>query len=1518
MVSEFKKGVLKRLGQGVACFFAIASIWATGDVLPEESRSKNAPWGERPNFTKLMLDGGNTVGEVLAIEQDQYGFIWVAGKSGLARYDGYKVKFYQNDPNDPNSLSNNFVYDLHEDSFGELWIATEGGGVLRYNRAMDEFIAYNPQSNDKNTLSGFIIREIYEDNQQRLWIGSENGISLYNRETDDFTRFLDTSSLANYLIEDIEQISPIEYLISTNGGGLFLWNRNSSELQQFVQDRNTPGSIRHTLVRDVLKDTKGRIWVGDEIGLSQFHPDTQTFSYIEIPSVYPDKENMPIWHILEDENGILWLCSDGGSLYHFNPETRTIGNYATYENKVSGLSTSIIRTIFQDRNKDFWIGHFPGGVSYLDRSNTLFETYRGFAFDSVGGVRNGIWSFLEDGVGNFWIGTNGAGIYFFDREKKKIDREYKGRDFSNVELPLAVLSLHRDRRGDLWLGSWSQGLYRFDPDTGEAETFSSYMKGKNQFPGDNVWDIEEDEEGYLWIATMNNGLFKFDPVNKTYTNYRNSESKDSLANNSVWALQIDKLGRLWAGTHSGISRFDKNTETFDNFLYSYDDANTISHFWVDDFYEDSLGNFWVGTSGGGLNLYHEATDSFSYVRAADGLADDSVVGILEEDHGIMWITTRGGITRYDQSEKSFRSFDRDNWLQDDAFNMGAVYKLSTGEMVVGGVNGFSLFDPKRITANEIDPKVYFTEFELFNHTVKPDEQDSPLQKQVMEAEKITLKHNQSVFTLRFTTVSYRVFGKNMYSYKLEGFDTKWLAPTTSNSATYTNLDPGEYTFKVKAKNNDGVWSRAPAEISIIVLPPWWKTWWAYSIYIFVLLSLIYLYVSSQRKKIQREQEINVQLREVDKLKDKILENTSHELRTPINGIIGLAEAIKHDENDVLAEKTEKNLDLIISSGKRLSNIVNDILDFSKIKQSGIDFSCHPCRVKPLIYEVLDQTIPLIKEDFIHLEYEVPDDLSDVLANPVRFKQIIANLLSNAIKYTAEGSISLVVKNQEKYVSVSVSDTGIGIEKEQQKRIFESFSQSTESGIYTKSGAGLGLTVTKQLVEKHGGQIYVDSELGDGATFTVTFPVSKQKAVIENEQSFSNLENYTEKQKASDTKEAEINARPDKPIAAFSLPSFSPAEEASEELQAEWVKVLVVDDEAVNRMVMRHLLLARKYKVFEAENGQQAIDAFKAGMQFDLVFLDVMMPGLSGYEVCKEIRNLYAFNEVPVIFFTAKTQVDDLVEGFQVGGNDFLAKPIVKEELYARADAQLKLLRSHRTLEERVEKRTKDLEITRHKLESVRTIDQLTGFYNRGYLLNRVPDDIRDAVECGEQEIQSKPSQLLFYLVDLDNFREVNDAYGYTAGDLVLEQLSQVLNMVVGKNDYIVRWGGCKLLIVSPGASLDKAPLMAEALVEAFRHYDFSLGDGHHVRKTCSIGYTAYPVRVPKEQIDWPHIIEVAECALGAAKLSGRNAWIGLLINESCPLQDVENIRTNQVPDYLSGNQMTLISSFDNKSLIQWS
>ena len=1223
------------------------------------------PIGENPNFTHLMNEPGETVGEIRAITQDPLGFIWFAGKNGLARYDGYRYVTYKASADDPRGLTNNNISNVLVDREGELWFTSEGGGVMRYHREMDRFHSYRHDIDDPSGLPSDGVYSLYEDSHGVLWAGTYNGLSYYDRTADRFVNVLANTNIAKFPITDIIQIGEDEYMFTTMKGGVFRWHRPTDRLTQYLPDSNN--GLTSATFFSLYKDKVGTIWVGSNIGLSIYNAYEEVFKPIDLSAAMNDRSSLMISHIFQDSSDVLWLSTDGGGLIYVLPDSREIGVYSPRPGAKSSLSSYTIRTVMEDNNGDLWIGAFPRGVNFFDRSNDYFNTYRDFARSNSGVYVNNVWGIEEDEKGNLFVGTDGAGLVYYDRQARTISTLYDGEDLNKLLKLQKVLSLFIDSRNNLWAGSWNQGLARMNLKTKEVRHYRADIHDPNTLLSNNVWQIYEDSKDNIWVSTSRGagGVHRYNEEEDNFTAYRHDpEVPRSAANINSWGVFESRHGGLWSGSNIGIDIYNYETDDFTHLTHDPNNPDTVSDPWVTAFYEDSRGKFWVATGGGGLNLFNASTrKKVKDYRVKDGLANDSIFGILEDDSQNLWLSTRGGLSRFNPVTEEFTNYTSVNWLQDEQFNINSALKLKSGELVFGGINGFTIFDPNDVTSNTYIPPVYLTELKVFGEKVVPAKKGSPLKTDIQQAQSVAFSPEQSVFSFQFTALNYRAYQDNKYMYRLKGFDKDWIGPTSINQVIYTNLDAGDYVFEVKGSNNMGMWNDDVRAINVKILPHHWETWWAYMLYSLIIASVIFWYVYSSRKIIGYQKITMKNLQQIDKLKDKFVASTSHELRTPLFGIVGLAETFLADSKDKLTEAEQNTLNLIVVSGKRLIAQVNDILDFSKIRDNSLAINTKPTS----LYEICEMTIsltqPLLFNKNVEVINEVKRDLPAVMADDHRLQQILINLVSNAFKFTDKGQVKLSARVKDDDMLISVSDSGRGIPKEKFHELFKEFTQLEDVDTRGQGGAGLGLSITKKLVELQGGTVWVQSKPGVGSTFNFTLPLSPDKAesttvsVNETIRSESILKKpVTEKTSIVESKEGA--AKKDGP------------------------HILIVDDETVNRIVLKAYLKDTNYVISEAASGEQAL-SYLENNDVDLVVLDIMMPGLSGYQVCEVIRQKQSSRDLPVIFASAKSQKEDFIRGFEVGGNDFLDKPIARADFVRRVSVQLELLDIYRSLKKRV-------------------------------------------------------------------------------------------------------------------------------------------------------------------------------------------------------------------------------------------
>jgi len=1174
--------------------------------------------------TKNYSEGTRSLSNSFAAQifEDKDGFIWIGTSDGLNRYDKETDTFevYKHDSGNPSSLPNNAFNisspTILEDSDGFLWFGTQRG-LGRFDRKTETFTNYFHDPGNPKTLSGNNIYSIIEDRDGFLWIAAKNrGLSRLDRKTGIATRYRhDPDNRAATLPDDIYCIAegPDGHLwLGTKEHGLFKFDKHS----KFTQYTHNPGDTRSlpkiwiwsmSFLKSgkfILTETNG------DAGLVLFDPQSGE------SEVYKHNPNDPYSLLsnrtagaLEDRNGILWIVLNSGEVQVYDPRGIRFKLYTNDPSNPESLASNAPIPIFEDSGGTVWIGHFGAG---LDRYDPETDTFTNFQHDPkddrtiLHGYPSG---FFEDEKGNFHVST-ARGMSLFDRDKGCVAR--------HLTRDTWFYAIKEDRHNPdiLWANGWQQGLCAYNKKTGTVRRFLHDPENPGSLSNDTAlkFIIDKDDSGILWIPTWGGGLERFEIGTEKFTHFRSdSENPESISSNTVYDAYEDSRGNFWVATASGLSKFDKRKGTFRR--YSEEDGFTamIVHF------------------------------------------------ILEDDNGFLWMGTDIGLVQFETETETVRKiYTREDGLHSHDFFNSSSLKTKDGQIWIGGFKGLNVFHPSDLKDNGILPPVYLTSIKQYGKKLQTG-------KALERLKALVFDWHRNSFEFEFAALNYTNPSQNQYAYKLEGLEDDWLYTGKRRFGRYTSIPPGKYTLRIKGSNNDGIWNEEGASVRITVTSPPWKRPWAYALYILAAGSLVFVFMRHQKNKLEHQQKIAEQerrtaesLRRMDQLKDEFLANTSHELRTPLSGIVGIADSLIDGSVGPLTEEQRHNLSLIVSSGRRLTNLVNDILDFSKLRKRDIQLRLKPLDMRSVADVVLRLSQTLLGNREIQLVNEIGADLPAAHADENRVQQILHNLVGNAVKFTETGTISVSARVQDKYLAIAVSDTGIGIPEDRLDRIFESFEQADGSTEREYGGTGLGLAVTKNLVELHGGQIRADSEPGKGSHFTFTLPVSGDKA--EATQAADIL--------AGDTRVAGISAEPAE-IGQTGEPDVAdiPPEHLCEGAMC---RILAVDDEPVNLQVLKNQLGSEHYSVTLAADGMEAIAALESGQEFDLVLLDVMMPGMSGYEVCQRLREKHPENELPVVMLTAKNQIGDLVAGFDSGASDYLTKPFSKQELIARIGIHISL------------------------------------------------------------------------------------------------------------------------------------------------------------------------------------------------------------------------------------------------------
>ncbi|MFT5163459.1 MAG: signal transduction histidine kinase/ligand-binding sensor domain-containing protein [Alteromonadaceae bacterium] len=1273
--------------------------------------------GPVTHFDHLSIEDGLSQGTVNSILQDRQGFLWFATQDGLNRYDGYTFKVFVHDSQDSGSISNSFIRVLYEDSKGRLWIGTQGGGLNRFDAHTERFVSFKHDKADPHSLSHNRVQAIIEDQKGRLWIGTDSGgLNLFDELSGQFRHFShaqnDPDSLSHDSVWALLEDSKGHLWIGTDDGldrlnldALNTIQTNTSpRFIHYKNDSSQPNSLSHNSVYTLLEDAQGGVWVGTFDGLNRLNTHGQNLQFTRFKSPTLNSSgveltphgllsNSTIKRLFEDSKGMLWVGTNGGGLNRY--DGLNFVQLKHQEGDQHSLSDDTVLSIHEDAQGALWIGTNIGGLNKLDTQRLHFNHFKRYSADPHSLSHRSIRAIYKDSKGVLWIGTD-DGLNQYNAQAQRFTHFKHHKANPNSISHNSVRSMHEDAQGSLWVGTYGGGLNRYDDNTERFVHFKNIPTDPHSLSADLVTSIKEDSKGRLWVGTIGGGLNQYNRQSQVFKHFQHDpKNPHSLSGVNVSIIFEDSKGVLWIGTYDGgLNQFDPQTEHFIAYQHQPLNPHSLSNDAVRSIYEDKKGMLWLGTEGG-LNQFNRQTKTFTRYSEKEGLANNTVYGIVGDKQGRLWLSTNNGLSRFNPVTQTFSNFDVNDGLQSNEFNTGAYFKSTDGELFFGGVNGFNRFFAENIIDDTQPPVVVLTDLLLANQSVpvKPENQpgDEPiftLPKAIDKLDQLTLSYQQNLISFEFAALHFSNPLKNQFAYQLEGQDKDWIVTDAKKRwATYTNLASGDYTLRVKASNHNGYWNKQGKTLKITVLPPLWKTWWAYAIYLltFIGLTLMIVWVLTEQRKRFNERMVINQLQQVDKVKDEFLANTSHELRTPLNGIIGLAESLIDGVAGGLPAQANQQLAMVVSSGRRLANLVNDILDFAKLENHTLKLNPQPVDLYNVTDVVIALSQHLIGNKPLTLINDVDSHLPAVFADEERLQQILYNLVGNSIKFTEQGTIRVGAVEHDQRLKVSVTDSGIGIASDKFDDIFKSFEQVQGSANRRYGGTGLGLAVSKELVALHNSLLEVESTLGKGSTFSFCLDTT-DLAPLSNSATNQTIDRLQLLQRQVDlgslSGEVELNPACDN--------------------QGNGFRLLLVDDEPINRLVLRNHLSQQNYQLAEAASGEEALSAIDNNGPFDLVLLDVMMPKMSGYEVCEQIRQRWPVSELPVIFLTAKNQQVDVLQSFAVGGNDFLTKPVAKQELLARVETHLKLLDINRELADKVAAQTVTL-VQSEKMASLGTL-----------------------------------------------------------------------------------------------------------------------------------------------------------------------------------------------------------------------
>ncbi len=1030
----------------------------------------------------LTIDDGLSHNHIFEILQDRRGFMWFATQDGLNRYDGYTFVVYKNKPDDPNTISNNFILDLIEDNQGNLWLGTIAGGVNKINPVTGHVTHYQHHPGNSNSISDNAVESIVQDSYGNFWFGTtRNGLNKFEPTTETFTRFIkDTDGKSIGKITKVIEDKRKEIWF-TGERGLFHMNPRTGEITR-------PPATMSLLSADyIFEDDAGIFWIlaWNPAALIKYNPATEQLT--EYPC-----DAIGLWscNLVYDRKQGFWISSKKGLCY-FNKQTEKFKYlFQQDETNPDGLSDNYVSSIYRDREGLLWLGTEKGGINIVNFQKEQFGFYRNKSGNRNSLLPGRVSALHIDSGGILWLGYIPCALSRIDRKSWKTTHYIpRHGDKYSLGKGASIRSIYKDSRGCVWLGGWEAGLTRFDERSGLFKQYLPKKDDPNGLISDKIYCIMEDNNRNLWLGQYG-GLSRFNPETEQFTNYLHDPANPkSLGRDIVYCTYQDHDGKIWIGSPDGVlSRFDVKNETFENYLLDPNTSKSLKGGDINVLYKSRSGILWIGVTDG-LYRYNRENETFTHYSEKQGLSDNCVNGIVEDDTGILWISTLNGLSRFDPQKETFRNYDKIYGLPDNDFSEGCYGKDKNGELFFGCSKGLLAFFPGNIRNNPYIPPIVLTDFRIFGKSV-PINKNSVLQQNINETNTLTLPHNLNAITFEFAALSYSAPQKKHYRYMLESFDKGWYyTDAKERLAVYTNLPVGNYMFKVQGANQDGEWNREEKSIKIIIVPPWWATWWSRGVLALLTITVIYgifwIRLRNIRKRTKEFERLVVertsQLQAANKELEAFAYSVSHDLRAPLRGIEGFSQILVEEYHDEVGAVAGNYLMRIRSAARRMELLIDDMLGLSRVNRTEmVKREVNLSRMAQKITDNLLENQPDREVEFVIKENIIAK------ADAGLIQIVLQNLIQNAWKFTSKQKVARIefgeVIQNGKQVFL-IKDNGAGFDMKYVEKLFGAFQRLHDNTEY--QGTGIGLATVQRIIHRHGGKVWAEGEVEKGAIFYFT-------------------------------------------------------------------------------------------------------------------------------------------------------------------------------------------------------------------------------------------------------------------------------------------------------------------------------------------------------------------------------------------------------------------------------------------------
>lgn len=1225
-------------------------------------------------FQHIGKKDGLSNSAITSIYMDQYDYTWFGSWDGLNRYDGSTIKVYKPEAFSPGAISNNIVRGILEDKNKNLWIITHKG-INRYNRDTDTFTSYLSDLTNIPVLENSMRVCLGPDSS--LWVSViGQGVNRYDHQSDSFVPVTIKEIPADWLkeVSGMGSANGLIYLLGNDAKLICMLNNKPVFSKQLIPAAQLRLSYFFTLNARyylALSFDNGSVMIYCLSDMEQ-QPQLIKLSDFPISSLSVNRTNTALW--IGTDLGDIFKLTHNGSAF-------TYVNHALSFPLISKAQRKIL-TITETKQDILWVGTDGDGIfKFLTRPKPFFSVPSGSP--EKGGLSNSIVrSVYEDADGTLYAGTRGGGLNII-RANKPTQVLNTAKGLSNN----AVLSLNKDKTGNLWIGVDGEGIDMLEAKTGKLYHFPRDFENKTDVKFNFVYSICIDAYGSLWLGTSGNGVINLTVSKSKSGKYRldqyrqishnSTDENPSINSNVVYSIVEETPNILWFGTRgSGVYRYNSLTGKIEEHFSTATQKQRLSNDDVISLFISNKEDLWVGTSGGVNKISLQLKPyTISHYTQREGLPNNTIHAILQDAGNRLWLSTNNGLVMFDPEKTAFKNFDTNDGLQNNEFTDGASFRSKlTEKLFFGGINGLDIIYPARLDTISTFPRLTISEFQVHNVIITPSDSSEILKKHIDLTEEISLNYDQNFISFHFTTLNYWNKQRTEYAYFLEKFDKAWNQIGQQSVVNLTNIPPGQYMLHINYTNENGIWNSHPKKIAIVVHPPFWKTNWAYLIYAILLIGLQFgiVLIIRQRARTKRAAAINQfriqQMKELNDYKLQFFTNVAHEFRTPLTLIFGPVTALIKKASNAW---DRYQLKTIYGNSLRLQKLIEELLQFRKIESGKEKPEVTPIELVAFTQDIVETFIQHAVDHDVNLEFQPELETLQAWVDPKKLEKILINLISNAIKYNVKGGhVEIILKENNSLATFIIHDTGIGIAEHDRNKIFESFYQNNSQQHEQQSFAvstGIGLSLTKSLVELHQGEIHLESTPGIGSTFTVTIPIASDAYEM-----FADEKNFT----------LPVTNLEEKVQQEFGYINLAPERLSTGEVpyaESKAYGILIVDDHDQILMLLQSIL-ADKYKIFTACNGDEALTLLHEE-KIDLVISDILMSGMDGLTLCRKIKDNIQTSHIPVILLTAKAEIEDRIEGLQMGADSYIPKPFHPDHLFIRIE---KLIKNREQIKKRFE------------------------------------------------------------------------------------------------------------------------------------------------------------------------------------------------------------------------------------------